>query len=415
MNHTAGPLQALSIAWWPIDRPRPYPNNPRRISTKAVAKVARSLEAFGWRQPLVVDEAGEIVVGHTRLLAARQLGMPTVPVHQVLGWSDAEKRAYRIADNRTGEESEWDEDLLRIELGDLAGLDLTLTGFELDELTRFTGAGGRTDPDAVPPEPAIPVTRMGDLWELRGHRLLCGDSTVRDHLATLLGGARAQLVFTDPPYGVAYDGGQKRRERLANDEVGTAIYAASLPLLGMAAEDDAALYLWFADAGAAAEAVAASGYAISAQIVWVKNHAQFVSAAHYHGQHESCFYAHRKGHTVRWYGPGNEVSVWAVDRSSRNDFHPTQKPVALAARALRNSSAAGDVVLDLFLGGGTTLIAAEELGRRCYGMEIEPRYVDVAVRRWEAFTGAAATLHGDGRTFASIAALRGVPTGGEVA
>ena len=248
---------------------------------------------------------------------------------------------------------------------------------------------GLTGPDDAPDPPAAPYVKSGDLWRLGDHRVLCGDATEAKDYESLMNGSQADLVFTDPPYGVGYDGGAKRRAKLAGDEIGSTIYMDSLPHLKQHAEDHAALYLWYADSyvASAAAAAAAAGYIVTAQIVWVKNNAQFVTSAHYKGKHEPCFYAHRKGKTAKWYGPNNEVTVWPVDRAQRNEYHPTQKPVALADRAMTNSSAAGDLVLDPFIGSGTTLIAAEQLGRICYGMDIEPKYVQVTIERWEAFTG----------------------------
>ena len=243
---------------------------------------------------------------------------------------------------------------------------------------------------------------VGNLQLKSDHRLLCGDSTDAESVAYLMDGAKADMVFTAPPYGVGYTGGAKKREALAGDEVGTSIYSDSLPHLKSAAADHAPLYLWYADAHVAAAAAAAAGYVTSAQIIWVKNNAQFVSAAKYHGKHEPCFYAHRKGKTASWYGGNNEVTVWEVDRAHKNEYHPTQKPVALAERAASNSTKAGDLILDLFLGSGATLIAAEQLGRKCYGLEIDPIYCDVIVKRWEAFTGKKATLSGYDGTFEDL-------------
>ena len=197
----------------------------------------------------------------------------------------------------------------------------------------------------------------------------------------VMGGEKAQMIFTDPPYGVNYDGGAKKREKLDGDEVGTEIYAKAIPLLSEFADDSSPLYLWYADGHAAAAAAAAAGYIITAQIIWAKNHAQFVSTAHYHGKHEPCYYAHKKGKSNRWNGAKNEVTLWECDRSPSNDFHPTQKPVPIAVRAVGNSTASGDAVLDGFLGSGTTMVAAENLHRKCRGIEISPDYCAVILER----------------------------------
>jgi DNA modification methylase len=219
-----------------------------------------------------------------------------------------------------------------------------------------------------------------------------------------MGRQKADMVFTDPPYGVGYTGGAKKRDALAGDQIGTTIYQDALPHLIFAASDKAALYLWYADAhaAAAAAAAAAAGYVITAQIIWVKNNAQFVSSAHYKGKHEPCYYAHRKGKSAAWYGANNEVTVWEANRAHKNEFHPTQKPVELAVRAIQNSSKLKDNVLDMFLGSGTTMIACEQLGRKCYGMEISPGYVAVAIERWQQFTGKSAVLIETGQTYDEV-------------
>ena len=230
----------------------------------------------------------------------------------------------------------------------------------------------------------------GQLWRLpsrtpgQEHRLICGDCTDAATVAQVMGGQLAQMIFTDPPYGVDYDGGMKKREKLEDDHVGTDIYDRALPVLARAADDLAPLYLWYADghAAAAAAAAAAAGYQITAQIIWAKNHAQFVTSAHYKGKHEPCYYGHKRNKAARWHGPNNEVTLWEYDRSPSNEYHPTQKPVDLGLRAIRNSTQSGDVVLDGFLGGGTTLIAAENLSRQCRAVEISPGYVAVALQRY---------------------------------
>jgi len=240
----------------------------------------------------------------------------------------------------------------------------------------------------------------GQLWRLpsrtpgQEHRLICGDCTDAATVAQVMGGQLAQMIFTDPPYGVDYDGGMKKREKLEDDHVGTDIYDRALPVLARAADDLAPLYLWYADghAAAAAAAAAAAGYQITAQIIWAKNHAQFVTSAHYKGKHEPCYYGHKRNKAARWHGPNNEVTLWEYDRSPSNEYHPTQKPVDLGLRAIRNSTQSGDVVLDGFLGGGTTLIAAENLSRQCRACEISAPYIAVALQRYKDTFGIEAEL-----------------------
>jgi DNA modification methylase len=223
----------------------------------------------------------------------------------------------------------------------------------------------------------------GDLFAIGDHRLLCGDSTDTGDVARLMGGERAKLVYTDPPYGVGYDGGTKVREKLTGDQ-DAGIYALFLPLLRDYTDERAPLYLWYADPVSVPvlAAFVSCGFECRAVIVWNKNLAQFGAlSAQYKQKHEPCWYAHHKGIAPYWYGPTNEVTVWDEDRSASNEYHSTQKPPALAERAMRNSSVEGDIVLDCFLGGGSTMVAAEQTGRRCYGIEIEPKYCAVILER----------------------------------
>ena len=409
------PWPADAVERWSLDRIRPYPQNARIHSERQIAQIAASFERFGVTAPVLVDEDGLLIYGHGRRAAAELLGYPELPVSIARGWTEAEKKAYRIADNQLGALSEFDMPLLQAEISELSfiGFDMPLLGFDAPQLKQFlAGQGGTADPEATPEPPKEPVVRRGDLWVLGDHRLLCADCTEAENVKHLLDGNVAQMAFLDPPYGVDYTGGMKPRERLSGDHIGTDIYHASLQHLSFALDDKAALYLWYADAhaAAAAAAAAAAGYQITAQIIWAKNHAQFVTSAHYKGKHEPCFYAHRRGKTVRWHGPNSEVTLWECARAPRNDWHPTQKPVELAERAIRNSSAIDDRVLDIFLGGGCTLIACEMTGRKALGMEIEPAYVQVAIERWQTFSGKEATLE-DGRTLAEVAKERGKEKG----
>ncbi len=258
-------------------------------------------------------------------------------------------------------------------------------------------APGMTDPDDVPAVPDDPITKPGDVWLLGGHRVLCGDSTVVTDVDRLMQGRKADMVFTDPPYGVDYDGGHAvkgiRRDKLSNDH-DASIYADVFPLLVAFADPRAPFYIWYSDSksGAVIGAVIGAGLEIRNTIIWNKNQAQFGAlGAQYKTKHEPLIYAFKKGQSPHWYGPTNEVSVWDIDRAQVNEYHPTQKPTTLAERAIGNSSKPGDLVLDLFLGSGSTLIACEQTGRTCFGMEISPAYVDVCVQRWEAFTGQTAS------------------------
>lgn len=406
------PLAAMKVEMWPTTRPIPYTRNARKITDAAIDKVAASIKEYGWRQPIVVDTVGVLIVGHARLLAAKKLGLESVPIHVAHELTPAQVRAYRLMDNRSHDETDWDYDLLSAELLEMQSLelDLSLTGFDGGELRELLApkTAGLTDEDEVPAPPSDPATRTGDLWLLGGHRLLSGDSTRPEEVARLMDGTVADMVFTDPPYGVDYDGGTTKRRKLAGDDT-TDLYGPACAMAARYSNAHAALYLWHAGVkGIAATAAAtAAGYEIRCELVWNKNQAQFGSlSAQYKQKHEPCYYCFKKGHAPQWFGPTNEVTVWDCDRSSRNDFHPTQKPVALCERALGNSSKHDDVVLDLFGGSGSTLIACEKAGRRARLHEIDPIYCDVIVERWQNFSGQQATLDGDGRTFAEVKTAR---------
>ena len=364
-----------------------------------------ALQAVGAARSIVIDEDNVILAGNGVVEAAAEAGITRVRTIEAdgqeiiavrrSGLTAAQKRHLAIADNRTAELAEWNVAQLAADLKN--GEDLSAWFYD-EELTTLLGAEaakpGLTEPDAVPEIRATDI-RRGDVFALGRHRLLCGDTTERGEVGILMNGTKGNCIFTDPPYGVAYDGGMKKRARLANDQIGTDIYSFALPVLADAVDAEAALYLWYADGHAAAAAAAAAGYQIVAQIIWAKNHAQFVTSAHYKGKHEPCYYGHKRGQSARWHGPNNEVTLWEYDRASSNDFHPTQKPVALAVRAITNSTVADHIVLDGFGGGGTTLIASQQTDRVCYCMEIEPSYCQVIIDRWEAFTGQKAQKVGE--------------------
>jgi len=277
---------------------------------------------------------------------------------------------------------------------------LDILGFDINELNALMQpeiVEGLTDEDAVPEIPEEPKTRLGDIYQLGNHRLMCGDSTSIDAVDMLMSGQKADMVFTDPPYGVDYDGGHatdKRRTKLENDDK-TLMYVGALPIAYMASKDGAALYLWFADRFAKDVLIALEecNFQVRTWIIWNKNLAQFGAiGAQYKSKHEPCIYAFKKGKAPYWNGPNNEVTVWDMKRHSKNEFHPTQKPVELPVRALENSSKAGDIILDLFGGSGSTLIACEKQNRHARLMELDPKYCDVIVKRWEDFTGKKAVL-----------------------
>ena len=346
-------------------------------------------------------------------MAARSMKIDTVPCIRLGHLTDAQKKAYVIADNKLALNAGWDNELLALELGEIGdlGFDLDLTGFTADEIAALTPEQiepGLTDEDEVPELPEQPVTVLGDVWVLGKHRLMCGDSTSIDAVDKLMDGQKADMVFTDPPYGVDYDGGHavkgKRREKLKND-ANPEIYEGVMPIIYLASKDGAATYLWFSDSKSAAvtAAVTAAGYEVRNTLIWNKNVAQFGAiGAQYKSKHEPCLYCFKKGHAPYWGGPNNEVSVWDIKRCPKNEHHPTQKPVELAERAFGNSSKAGDTVLDLFGGSGSTLIACEKTNRINRSMELDPKYCDVIIKRWQDFTGKIATHAETGKPFAEV-------------
>jgi len=404
---------ADKVERWAIGKLVPYARNARTHSDEQIGQIAASIKEWGWTTPVLVDETGSIIAGHGRTLAAQRLQMTEVPVMVAKGWSDAKKRAYVLADNKLAMNAGWDNEMLALELGEIGNMDfdLDLTGFSADEIAALMPLElepGLTDEDAVPEVPEQPVTVLGDVWVLGKHRVMCGDSTSIDAVEKLMDGQKADMVFTDPPYGVDYDGGHavkgNRREKLKNDG-DPSIYDGVMPVIHLASKDGAAVYLWFSDSKSAAvsAAVSAAGYEVRNTLIWNKNVAQFGAiGAQYKSKHEPCLYCFKKGHAPYWSGPNNEVSVWDVKRSQKNEFHPTQKPVELGERAINNSSKGGDTVLDLFGGSGSTLIACEKTGRINRSMELDPKYCDVIIKRWQEFTGKIATHAETGQPFAEV-------------
>jgi DNA modification methylase len=425
----------MQVEMRPIDSIRPYANNPR-LNDAPVDAVASSLRAYGFRQPIVVDEENVIIVGHTRYKAAVKLGMETVPVHVAVGLSPAQAKAYRIADNQTAALSQWDDDKLPLELADLQGMDfdLNLTGFTAEELQRLLGSEtneGEVDPDAVPEPPDEAITQPGDLWLLGKHRLLCGDSSKVDDVDRLLAGAAIHLVNTDPPYNVqveprsnnAIAGGLSSFAGYGNSDPGRDVVrcpekaepttrklrAKDRPLANDFVSDEEferllqawfgnmarvllpgrGFYIWggYANVGNYPPVLKACDLYFSQAIIWDKQH-PVLTRKDYMGAHEWCFYGWREGAAHQFYGPNNATDLWAVKKvNPQSMIHLTEKPVELAARAMEYSSKPGENVLDLFGGSGSTLIAAEQTGRKAFLMELDPLYADVIVQRYETFTG----------------------------
>lgn len=424
----------MRIEMRPISEITPYHNNPR-VNDAAVDAVARSIQEFGFRQPIVVDEDDEIVVGHTRYKAGLKLGLKEVPVHVAVGLTPEQIRAYRIADNKTAEASEWDLDLLPSELAELdaAGFDLSLLGFSDDELARLMGEdliAGLVDPDEVPEPPDDPISQPGDLWFLGNHRLLCGDSAKAEDVDRLLDGAAIHLVNTDPPYNVRVEPrsnnaiaaglssfqGTTHHQKLDVERhpekakpTGKKLRAKDRPLANDFVSDDEfdrlldawfgnaarvlvpgrGFYIWggYANCANYPPFLKKHGLYFSQAIIWDKQH-PVLTRKDFMGAHEWCFYGWREGAAHQFLGPNNATDLWHVKKINPQAMvHLTEKPVELAVRAMQFSSRVGENVLDLFGGSGSTLIAAEQTGRHAYLMELDPLYCDVIVQRWENFTG----------------------------
>ena len=426
-----------------IGKVTPYARNPRR-NADVVAKVAASIAEFGWRQPIVVDEAMVIVAGHTRYEAALKLGLATVPVHVATGLTPAQVKAYRLMDNRSHQDAEWDDALLGLELQDLKLEDfgLDLTGFDDGEIDRLLaidpdgeGDAGEAEPDDVPEPPSDPVSLRGDLWILGEHRLLCGDSTSVEDVRRLMNGERAILFATDPPYLVDYDGtnhpqNKARKAKVARGDAsgtdGNKNWSETYGVTWDDASQGPDLYRGFI-AAAIAEAIApnAAWYCWHAsrrqamleavwnefgafqhqQIIWNKEKG-VLTRSRYLWKHEPCLMGWIKGNLPpKVDGAEFRPSVWDIHglTGEERPDHPTPKPIECFAIPMRQHVVRGGLCYEPFSGSGSQIMAGESTGRRVFAMEISPAYVDVAVLRWQAATGRDAVLDGDGSTFSIVA------------
>lgn len=444
---------AKAIKLWPIDKLIPYVNNARTHSAEQVAKIAASMVEFGFTNPVLIDGEAGIIAGHGRVLAANTLGLREVPVIELTHLSEAQKRAYILADNRLALDAGWDEDMLAAELADLRadGYDLALTGFNDDELQGLLDmndavAEGETDVDDAPEVAETPQAKQGQVWLLGRHRLMCGDSTHPDDVAKLMGGALADCLWTDPPYNVAYESelaGSIKNDSMPDHE----FYSFLLKFYNNAyahMKDGAAIYVAHADLEGVnfRRAFKDAGFKLSGCLVWKKN-ALVLGRSDYQWIHEPILYGWKASGPHTWYGDRKQTTVidykdapfqktgeneylltiGDVDLSirgtdlvieqilgsiihhekpSRSAEHPTMKPVGLIEKMLENSTKAGDLVMDLFGGSGSTLMACEQMGRRAALMEYDEKFVDVIIKRWQNFTGQAAVLEGDGRTYAQV-------------
>ncbi len=383
-----------------IESLQPYANNPRKLSDKAITKVANSIKEFGFRQPIVVDEKNIIVVGHTRYQAARKLGLDKVPVTQIKGLTPEQVNAYRIADNKTNEYADWDDDLLALELKELEhkDFDLDLTGYEKSEIDKilFEEKQGLVDDDEIPELPEEPISKKGDIWILGNNKLLCGDSTDQIAIQGFFGEVQADLYLTDPPYNVDYVGKTKDALKIQNDKQTDDKFIQFLSDAFIAADNHlkmgASFYIWHSDSEGLNFRLACinAKWKLRQTLIWEKN-SMVMGRQDYQWQHEPCLYGWKEGSSHSWYSDRKQTTIIKHDRPTKSKLHPTMKPVSLMEYLINNSTKQGDIVFDSFCGSGSTLIACEKLQRSCYGVELDPKYCDVIVKRWEQWTGQKAT------------------------
>jgi DNA modification methylase len=411
----------LQIEQWPVERLIPYARNARTHSDEQVAQVAASIAEFGFVNPILVGPDGVLIAGHARLLAARKLRLTEVPVLVLGHLNETQRRALVIADNRLAMNAGWDEEMLRVELESLQedGFDLDIVGFTEDEIEGLLrdpdeATEGQTDEDAVPEAPETAVTVAGDVWLLGQHRLLCGDSTQMDAVGKVLDGGLADMVFTDPPYNVNYgatmnDKLRGKKRKIANDNLGQDFEQFLRDsCVNILAVTKGAIYVCMSSSEihTLQRVFREAGGHWSTFVIWAKN-TFTMGRSDYQRQYEPILYGWKEGTDHFWCGARDQGDVWFVKKPVVNDLHPTMKPVELVERALRNSSKGRDTVLDPFGGSGTTLIACEKAGRQARLIELEPKYVDVIIRRWQAWTGGQARHQESGRAFDDIAAGTG--------
>ena len=393
----------MKIEQRPIGQLIPYINNSRKHSDEQVAQIAASIKEFGWTNPILVDGDNGLIAGHGRLLAARKLGMDKVPVIELAHLSENQKKALIIADNKLALNSDWDNNLLMIELQELDSedFDLSVLGFDQDELDALLNpiepTTGITDEDAVPDVPEEPKTKPGDVYMLGNHRLMCGDSCSVTDMEKLVNDRQVDMWLTDPPYNVAYEGKTKDALTIQNDSMSNEGFREFLRDAYVTADTvmkpGAVFYIWHADSegynfrGAAFDA----GWKVRQCLIWKKS-TMVMGRQDYHWKHEPCLYGWKEGAGHLWATDRKQTTILEFDKPSRNGEHPTMKPVALFEYQMLNNTKGGDIILDSFGGSGTTLLAAEKNGRIAYVMELDPKYCDVIVKRWEDFTGKKAIL-----------------------
>jgi len=400
-----------TVEHWPLQRLIPYARNARTHDDGQVSQIAGSIAEFGFVNPILVGDDNVIIAGHGRLMAAQQLGLEQVPVIVLRHLTEAQRKALVIADNKIAENAGWNEDLLKLELTEIQelGFDLDVIGFsdeELDELLAVEDETGLTDDDQIPEPEEQAISQTGDLWLLGEHRLLCGDATKREDLEQLMDGELADMVFTDPPYNVDYGNSAKDKmrdkdRRILNDNLGEGFYGFLLAALANLLEvTKGACYIAMSSSelDTLQQAFRDAGGKWSTFIIWAKN-TFTLGRSDYQRQYEPILYGWREGADHFWCGARDQGDVWFFNKPARNDLHPTMKPVELVERAVRNSSKSRDIVLDPFGGSGSTLIACEKSGRQARLIELDPKYVDVIIRRWQDYTGNKAVLKETGQDF----------------
>lgn len=409
-------MPSLQIQYRPVELLIPYARNAKQHSDAHVAQIAASITEFGWGAPILVDGQNNVIAGHGRLLAARKLGMTQVPVVPMEHLTEIQRKALILADNKIGENGSWDDDLLGLELAELqeAGFDLGLTGFSADEWDKLIAGDpsndGLTDEDQVPEIAETAISKSGDIWVLGEHKLLCGDATKAEDYKVLLGDELADMTVTDPPYNVNYANTAKDKMRgtnrpILNDNMGAdfgAFLQSACQNILDVTKGGVYIAMSSSELDTLQAAFRAAGGKWSTFVIWAKN-TFTMGRADYQRQYEPILYGWKDGAQHYWCGARDQGDVWQIKKPHKNDLHPTMKPVELMERAVRNSSKTRDIVLDPFGGSGTTLIACEKSGRRARLIELDPKYVDVIVKRWQDFSGKQATRQLDGVAFNALA------------
>ena len=382
-------MQEYNVKWVSIKDIKPYEKNPRK-NDSAVEAVANSIKEFGWQQAIVVDKDNVIICGHTRYKAAKKLKIDKVPVKVADDLTPEQVKAYRLADNKTAELAEWDLDFLNIELEDIQDIDMEQFGFDLSEFEEPQGIVEDEVPEVD--DENEPICKLGDIWQLGEHRLMCGDSTDKATVELLMDGKKADLLLTDPPYNVAYEGKTKdaltiENDRMRGDEFREFLVSAFTAAVSVL-KDGGGFYVWFASREHCnfETALNESGLEVRQELIWKKN-TMVLGRQDYQWKHEPCLYGWKDGASHNWYSDRCQTTILEFNKPARNGEHPTMKPVELFAYQIQNSTKKMDIVLDLFGGSGTTIIACEQTGRIGYSMELDPKYCDVIIKRYENLTG----------------------------